>query len=75
MAISGSGQISISSSIHAASTQISFETSQSGKAFNYSLTRLSIGDSNSKSDLLSGYTGIITHREALQLIATATNSV
>lgn len=58
MAISGSGQISISSSVYAASTQISFETSQSGKAFNYSLTRLSIGDSNSKSDLLSGYTGI-----------------
>lgn len=58
MAISGSGQISISSSIHAASTQISFETSQSGKAFDYSLARLSRGNFDSKFNLVSGYTGI-----------------
>ena len=58
MALPGSGQISISSSIHAASTQVSFETTQSGKAFNYSLKRLSRGDFDSKTDLISGYAGI-----------------
>lgn len=58
MALPSSGQISISSSISAASTQISYETTQSGKAFDYSLKRLARGDFNSKSDLLSGYAGI-----------------
>jgi hypothetical protein len=58
MALPSSGQISISSSVHSSNTQISFETSQSGKAVNYSLSRISRGDFNSKSDLLNGYTGI-----------------
>jgi hypothetical protein len=58
MALPSSGQISISSSAYAASTQISFETTQSGKAFNYSLSRLSKGNFDSKSNLLSGYAGI-----------------
>jgi hypothetical protein len=58
MALPSSGQISISSSVHSNSTQISFETSQSGKAYNYSLRRLSRGDSNGSTNLISGYTGI-----------------
>lgn len=58
MALPSSGQISISSSISAASTQISFETTQSGKAIDYSLARLSRGDFDSKFDLISGYAGI-----------------
>lgn len=58
MALPSSGQISISSSVSAASTQISFETTQSGKAVDYSLTRLSIGNFDSKFDLISGYAGI-----------------
>jgi hypothetical protein len=58
MALPSSGQISVSSSVYSSNTQISFETSQSGKAVNYSLSRLSRGDFNSKSDLLNGYSGI-----------------
>lgn len=61
MALPSSGQISISSSAYASSTQISFETSQSGKAYNYSLKRLSSGDSdrtNGGGPLLNGYSGI-----------------
>ena len=58
MALPSSGQISISSSLSSASTQISFETTQSGKAVNYSLSRLSKGNFNSKFDLISGYAGI-----------------
>jgi hypothetical protein len=58
MALPSSGQISISSSVYSSNTQISFETSQSGKAFNYSLVRLSRGDTNGKSNLLAGYSGI-----------------
>lgn len=58
MALPVSGQISISSSVYAASTQVSFETTQSGKAYNYSLSRLSKGDWNSKQDLVNGYAGI-----------------
>ena len=61
MALPSSGQVSISSSAYASSTQISFETSQSGKAFNYSLKRISSGDSdrtNGGGNLLNGYSGI-----------------
>lgn len=61
MAIPSSGQISISSSAYASSTQISFETSQSGKAYDYSLKRLSCGDSDKSNvggPLLNGYSGI-----------------
>lgn len=58
MAIPSSGQVSISSSVHSSSTQVSFETSQSGKAFNYSLSRLSRGNSNGSFNLISGYSGI-----------------
>jgi hypothetical protein len=58
MALPASGQISISSSVYSNSTQVSFETTQSGKAFNYSLARLSKGDYNSNSDLINGYAGI-----------------
>jgi hypothetical protein len=61
MALPSSGQISISSSAYASSTQISFETSQSGKAIDYSLRRLSRGDSdrlNGGGGLLNGYAGI-----------------
>lgn len=54
MALPSSGQISISSSVHSASTQVSFETSQSGKAINYSLYRLSRGDFGSA----DSFTGI-----------------
>lgn len=54
MALPSSGQISISSSVHSASTQVSFETSQSGKASNYSLYRLSRGDFGS----VDSYSGI-----------------
>jgi hypothetical protein len=56
MALPSSGQISISSSVHSATTQVSFETSQSGKAFNYSLSRLSRGDFGAPS--IGSYTGI-----------------
>jgi hypothetical protein len=56
MALPSSGQISISSSVHSASTQVSFETSQSGKAINYSLSRLSRGDFGIPS--VESYTGI-----------------
>jgi hypothetical protein len=58
MALPSSGQISISSSVHSSSTQVSFETSQSGKAFEYSLSRLARGNFDSKFDLISGYSGI-----------------
>jgi hypothetical protein len=53
-----SGQISISSSVYAASTQVSFETTQSGKAYNFSLARLSRGDYNGTGDFTNGYAGI-----------------
>ena len=55
MSLPSSGQISISSSVHAASTQVSFETTQSGKSFNYSLARLSRGDYNGTGDFTNGY--------------------
>ena len=58
MAIPSSGQVSISSSVHSTSTQVSFETSQSGKAFEYSLSRLARGNSNGRFGLISGYSGI-----------------
>jgi hypothetical protein len=58
MSLVSSGQISISSSIYAASTQISYETSQSGKSYNYSLARLSRGDYNGTGDYTNGYSGI-----------------
>lgn len=58
MALPSSGQISVSSSVYASSTQISFETTQSGKAVNYSVSRLSRGDFDSKFNLISGYAGI-----------------
>jgi hypothetical protein len=61
MALPSSGQISISSSVFSANTQVSFETTQSGKAFNYSLRRISRGDSdrlNGGGPLLNGYAGI-----------------
>ena len=58
MSLPSSGQISISSSVHAASTQVSFETTQSGKSFNYSLARLSRGDYNGTGDFTNGYAGI-----------------
>jgi hypothetical protein len=50
MSLPSSGQISISG--------IYTETSQSGQLYNYSLSRLSKGDWNSRTDLLNGYTGI-----------------
>lgn len=58
MALPSSGQISVSSSVFSANTQISYETTQSGKATNYSLSRLSRGNFNSKFELLYGYAGI-----------------
>jgi hypothetical protein len=61
MALPSSGQISVSSSAYSPSTQISFETSQSGKAVNYSLARLSRGDTNrsyGEGTVLAGYSGI-----------------
>jgi hypothetical protein len=50
MALPSSGQISIS--------DIYTEVTQSGQVSNYSLSRLSKGDWNSKIDLLNGYPGI-----------------
>jgi hypothetical protein len=60
MALPSSGQISISSSAFSDNTQVSSETIQKGKAFNYSLQRLSKGDSDRYygNSLTSGYTGI-----------------
>jgi hypothetical protein len=58
MALPSSGQISISSSAYAASTQISSETVQKAKAFNYSLTRLSKGNFAFGARTSNSYTGI-----------------
>jgi hypothetical protein len=60
MALPSSGQISISSSAFSDSTQVSSETIQKGKAFDYSLARLSRGNSDRfyGDSLIKGYTGI-----------------
>ena len=60
MALPSSGQISISSSAFSANTQVSFETTQSGKALDYSLSRISRGDSDRfyGNSLTRGYAGI-----------------
>lgn len=58
MALPGSGQLSISSSIASASLQVSFETTQSGKAANYSLANLSTGYFNLNNFSGDSYAGI-----------------
>jgi hypothetical protein len=58
MALPSSGQISISSSAYASSTQIASETVQNGKAVNYSLTRLSRGSFVFGSRDSNSYTGL-----------------